>query len=366
MKYVNIVTCISMVILSETEAATLSYCSGNAAFTADEFAATDTVSERNADTSSTGYAFSPIIGYDPSLGTILGGAIFMYPLEPPGQYFDLQVQTLLSGTMSMNVHYVYDGIAQDLSLSLSGSYSGYVQYYFGEGDATDAEKFDKLYAHRYSCTPELSLCVRSDMRINLFADLRGAKELKVTDKNDLLLKTNIIPDRTITAVGTSVQYDTRGNLTGLDNGLLGRISIQYLPEGKTVQYGGEIRNFFNIYGARYRIASRVAAGFSTGNPEYLFRYSLGGSYALRGFYENRFRGKNFYSGQIEARLPLYGRFSTVVFVDGGDVSERWFVRCLSTYGGGLRFALRNTITLRFDYGIAKDQSGIFFTFGEAF
>ena len=87
---------------------------------------------------------------------------------------------------------------------------------------------------------------------------------------------------------------------------------------------------------------------------------------MRGYYNNRFRGDRYYAAQAELRFPLYKRFSGVAFVDAGDVADDGFRKPKWTWGGGLRFALSENIKLRLDYGIAKDQRGVFFTFSEAF
>ena len=111
---------------------------------------------------------------------------------------------------------------------------------------------------------------------------------------------------------------------------------------------------------------RVAGGYSLGDPGYLYRYTLGGAYALRGYYANRFRGNAYYLGQVEARFPLYKRFSGAAFAEAGDVTDGRLGKPAHTYGAGLRFALSENIKLRLDYGRSKDQNGVFFTFGEAF
>ena len=63
---------------------------------------------------------------------------------------------------------------------------------------------------------------------------------------------------------------------------------------------------------------------------------------------------------------MYKIFSGVAFFDAGDVTDHDFSKPKYTCGIGLRVALSENIKLRFDYGIAKDQQGVFFTFSEAF
>ncbi len=77
------------------------------------------------------------------------------------------------------------------------------------------------------------------------------------------------------------------------------------------------------------------------------------------------------AGSAEIRMPILGPFAAVAFgdvgkvwLDGGDSSGQ-----LGRSGGfGLRFGLPpdRLIRLRFDFGFAPDQWGLFFRFNEAF
>lgn len=94
----------------------------------------------------------------------------------------------------------------------------------------------------------------------------------------------------------------------------------------------------------------------------------GQSAILRGYYDNRFRGTAYYAGQAELRLPLKGHFGSVLFIDSGDVADadHAFGGLRTSYGAGVRLALKAGVNLRLDYEIGHDQHGLFFTFGEAF
>ncbi len=319
------------------------------------------------------YAISPIIGYDPSLGLILGGAYFRYPLATPGNYFDAQIQAIPEGKLSVQSTFVRFDLFRKTNLSISGSYSNFFQYYFGEGAQTDASKYAKLFAQTYRLRPELTRRLDHDIRLSAFAEIRGRKETKVTDKNGVDLNTTFFPDENTVALGFVLQHDNRDNAYSTKKGNLTQLSFQYVPAGLNVpnlgdvmQITAETRYFRYVGNSNFILASRLAGGFSVGTPSYLFRYTLGGPYAMRGYYSNRFRGDKYYVAQAEGRFPIYKRFSGVVFCDAGDVTDTEFDKPKLTYGAGLRFALNENIKLRLDYGIARDQTGVFFTFSEAF
>ncbi len=319
------------------------------------------------------YVVSPVIGYDPSLGMILGGAYFRFPLRVPGRYFDAQLQVISKGKFNFQTTYTAFEIRPKLNLHVAASYSTFFQYYFGEGNQTSGDHYSVLYADNLKIKPELQWKLGNHRQINFFADVRGRKETGATDQQGTDLGTRFFPDGTGAALGVSFQRDTRDNTFSSRKGTLKLIGAQYIPaawntsgSGSVAQIYGEVRHFRPLHDSRFALATRLAAGWSFGSPDYMYRYSLGGSYTLRGYYNNRFRGDRYYAAQAELRFPLYKRFSGVAFVDAGDVADDGFRKPKWTWGGGLRFALSENIKLRLDYGIAKDQRGVFFTFSEAF
>jgi len=325
------------------------------------------------DVSPTDYTLSPVIGYDPALGLILGGAAFVFPLQTPGNYADVQLQAIMSGRIDLSVHYTRYELFRGTDLRLSGSFSNYFQYYFGEGDTTSADAYDKVYSNIYRVQPELDFGLTDDLTLGAFLDLRGRRETSLTTKDDVEMGSRLAPDERTVSGGASITFDTRDNTVSTKKGEFLQASAAYVPAfgnvdglGGMLQLATDLRLFRYIYTSDYVIAARLTGGVSFGTPSYLYRYTLGGNTLLRGYYGNRFRGSRFVAGQIEGRFPLYGRFSGVVFVDAGDIGDSALEHIRYTYGGGLRFALGNNLKLRLDYGVAKDQNGVFFSFSEAF
>lgn len=321
------------------------------------------------------YALSPIIGYDPALGMILGGAYFRFPLKMPGQYVDAQLQVISQGKVNLQSTYTAYGIRRNLNVTVNGSYTTFFQYYFGEGNQTVSDQYAVLYANAWKVKPELQWLLTDHHQLNFFADVRSRNETGATNPQGTDLNQRFFPDGTGSALGLSFLKDTRDNTFSTHMGTLRQISLQYIPAawntakaGEVVQVAGEIRHFRYLHLRRTQVvlATRLAAGWSFGTPDYLYRYTLGGSFALRGYYNNRFRGDRYYLGQVELRFPVYRRLSGVAFVDGGDIADDGFRKPKWTWGAGIRFALNENIKLRLDYGVAKDQQGVFFTFSEAF
>lgn len=319
------------------------------------------------------YALSPIFGYDPTVGFIYGAAAFVFPLQTPGNYFDAQIQASGKGNVAVIGNYMRFDLFRNVDFKWPASYTNFVQYYFGEGDDTRGEQYWQLFSHRIYSHPELIFKQGKFFRINLFADYRGRQETNVETEDGSELQQRLFPDENSLGFGAGFNWDTRDNSSSTKKGVFFNAAATYVPSALNVAGAGsatlltaEMRFFQYLYTSKFVMAARIAGGTSLGTPSYLFRYSLGGSNQLRGYYSNRFRGERFYTAQAEFRFPIYGRFSGAGFIDGGDITDDTFGHFQVSYGGGIRFFIRDNVALRLDYGFGKDQNGLFFTFGEAF
>lgn len=319
------------------------------------------------------YAISPIFGYDPTVGFIYGAACFIFPLQTPSNYADLQVQATEKSNLSIQGSFIRYGIKNKLDFKLAAQYTDFVQYYFGEGDNTNADNYKQIFSKRYVLLPEFQYALTNNVKFSILADYRARTESKIKTKDDIQLNETLFPNENTLGLGLSLSWDTRDNSFSTKNGFYLKTSTEYIPStlniknyGSASLYMAEFRYFHYLYTSKYVFATRVSIGLSSGNPGYLFKYTLGGSQLLRGNYTNRFRGEKYYLLQGEFRFPIYKVFSGVGFIESGDITNTHFSKLLSSYGAGIRFNIRENVILRLDYGFGKKQEGLFFTFGEAF
>lgn len=97
--------------------------------------------------------------------------------------------------------------------------------------------------------------------------------------------------------------------------------------------------------------------------------SLGGSYTMRGYYENRYRDKNAVDLNLELRQRVWGRWGVVVWGGIGTVFHGKgikFDNLLPNGGIGIRWEFKKNVNVRLDYGFGKGESGIIFNINEAF
>jgi outer membrane protein assembly factor BamA len=155
-------------------------------------------------------------------------------------------------------------------------------------------------------------------------------------------------------------------------------------QAKAIFYFDEIGSSFdfNKYEADLRqyvavapdhvIAVHAYGSFARAFPPFYELPALGGQNRMRGYYQGRFRDKNYVAGQIEYRAYLWWRLGAVAFFGLGDVGagtrDLKIRDAKKSYGFGLRFKFnqKEKVNLRVDFGFGKDTNGVYFGIEEAF
>jgi outer membrane protein insertion porin family len=143
----------------------------------------------------------------------------------------------------------------------------------------------------------------------------------------------------------------------------------------------DLRRYVKISRKKHVIAFRLAGGTTIGEVPLVESFSAGGAYTIRGYREDRFRGKNMIIGSAEYRHPITKSVTGVAFIDAGDAfggnfptkvpgflipAEDQEFRLNVGYGVGIRLAIQSLGTLRLDWGKGSEGSEVHFSFGEAF
>ena len=183
-------------------------------------------------------------------------------------------------------------------------------------------------------------------------------------------------------VGPSFTLDTRNNNTYTTKGII--INAYYNILHGIYTNNSYAGGFFNIeYSQFFLIAKPLVLGFDiqeqslTGNrsPFYLLP-QLGSDEMMRGYYEGRYRDRNFLAGQTELRYRINGRFGLAGFVGTGEVfhTSFSFPGLKPDYGGGIRyfFDIQKGLAIRLDYGVGQKpageprESGFYIALGQSF
>jgi hypothetical protein len=130
----------------------------------------------------------------------------------------------------------------------------------------------------------------------------------------------------------------------------------------------QYHSFFN----EHVIAFQLYANFTDGNPPFYNLPALGGSNRMRGYFEGRYRDRQYITAQVEYRKIIWWRLGIAAFYAIGDVApyigDFRLQEFKHAYGVGLRFLFdkKQKINLRMDMGFGSNTRGVYFSLEEAF
>ncbi|HWV37016.1 MAG TPA: amidohydrolase family protein [Vulgatibacter sp.] len=346
-----------------------------------EDAASDAVDEAIADLFDTkphSWTRAPILGYDPSVGVLLGGAIFVHPFEDEGwrgggwALYALE-QTTYQVVADVQRRKAFGELAAHVALRLETWRSRF----FGVGNDTTVGGSFEMRPTLAEVRPGLRLPLGRRWEAGVYAAFAwledGREELILAGEGDH----RGVVGGTYWGPRLELVWDTRDNgfssrkgtlLSAWTNGWVEQ-GGRYLPR---FTLGGAVSHFVPLRAPDWILALRLEGGANFGDRGYLSDFALGGPARLRGYSTNRFRGDHAVDGTAELRFPIWRFVSGAAFADAGRVWVDGMPegdRPLSfSGGGGLRFGVPpvGLVKLRLDAGFGRDEWGLFFTFGEAF
>ncbi len=326
--------------------------------------------ERGTPEVKTGMSLAPILAYEPTFGTVVGGAAFFEkPFDPRYRLFT-RAAFSSKGEYSVLLN-LKKWYREDTFYHLEIELDDFARPYYGEGMDTAAE--DRIMLEGTTSRILFFYNCRKDLAFTFgpYLDYRGAHPEGV-DGTDILP-----PDykEKSLALGYQLTYDSRDSYLSPTRGMLNIARVRVVPDFLSTY--GEEKSFlqaevdhraFLPLGEGVVFGGRFYAGGSWGTPSYQFRYNVGGPYLLRGFFTNRFRGDKFYVTQGELRKHLFWIGTAAVFAEIGEATDEWFHSPKASVGAGLRFTLPpdHVAKARLDFAWAQDQNSMYFIFGEAF
>ena len=321
---------------------------------------------------------SPIVGYDPALGFILGGALFVNPFRSDGVYANLIVNTAPQQSFTMFAEgSVQWGITPELSPRLSFELDQFSEAYCGSGMATRADHSIDTIPFEIDVQPGLLYHLTDEIDLT-FDGLYSYRADEAVEQIEAMGSLGEGPiEGHAAGAGFAILHNTRDTLFSPRRGGMREVWLDsWLLQGNELsllgRMGARVSQFIPLYAPSLILALRAEAGLSIGEHSYTTNFAIGGDEILRGYYDNRFRGHYYAALGTELRFPIWFFISGVAFAETGmvfldDVEPQWEDVAV-VGGGGLRFGLPPDflIKLRFDVGFGRDQWGLFFAFDEAF
>ena len=175
-------------------------------------------------------------------------------------------------------------------------------------------------------------------------------------------------------IGSSATLDLRKGWPRTLSGALVKFGYQFNTQisGDHYQYQlyfTELQHFLSIpllaKNRRFSVRGRLEKLDTISDKEIPF-YELrllGDADNLRGFEQNRFRARGSLLFNIEYRYPIWDTWDAVVFLDEGQVFDRFqevrLDRFNRSVGGGLRFMTRSGFLFRFEVGLSDEKTQVF-------
>lgn len=256
--------------------------------------------------------------------------------------------------------------------------------FYGIGNNTTKANSVDIGQQRYRLLLEAQKLVAKNIYVGLVG---GGYKYNFSDHNPTsVFNTNTqIQDRdggTFLYLGPSFIFDTRNNNTYTTKGMM--INAYYNIMHGMFDNNGYKGGYFNFeYTQFISLNKRVVLGIDVqeqsltgGSSPFYLLPQMGSDEMMRGYYEGRYRDRNYLAGQAELRYRINERFGIVGFAGTGEVFHSTFTvpELKPDLGGGLRyfFDIEKGLSIRADYGIGQKpngeqrESGFYIGLGQAF
>jgi outer membrane protein assembly factor BamA len=170
-------------------------------------------------------------------------------------------------------------------------------------------------------------------------------------------------------------WDSRDNIFAPAKGSFAQATVAYSDPAlgadyRFARYTADARRYRRI--GRGVLAGQAYFEATSGDAPFDQLSLLGSGMIMRGYVRGRYRDQDLAAAQLEFRMPVVGRFGAAAFAGAGTVapnlSSLASTTVLPSYGAGVRWLLlpKQGTTVRVDYGMGKNASGLYIAFNEAF
>ena len=176
-------------------------------------------------------------------------------------------------------------------------------------------------------------------------------------------------------LGINLVWDRRDNVFYPTEGHYQYIKFIVYPEPSDFVFSSfeiDVRYYKKLLKNQV-LATNLYVKSVSGNAPFYELPALGGQNRMRGYFQGRFRDRNYVAFQSELRQYFTEKLGFVVFGGFGDVSEELTDLNLKdlkySIGGGLRYLFnkKENVNLRMDIAVGRDgNTGVYFGIEEAF
>ena len=326
----------------------------------------------------------PYAFYTPETNFAIGAGGMIY--FRTANILDLNLSSiLLSGYYTINDQY---------SLTLTPELYFASNKYIAQGEFNFGKFLDKFYGYG-SNSKEIDnpdyFAQDFGINLNFQADIIDNFEIgaiydflytNIIDKKDNLFLLN---DAVLgsnggisSGIGFILVWDSRDYIFLPTNGGFNRFSMVFYS--KVIGSDFEFQHYLFDLRRYYKISDDILltvqlyGNFSGGDPPFYEMPRLGGSKTMRGYYEGRYRDRNYLTAQAEFKTYLIKKWKLLFVAFGGlgdvghDLNDFLLKEFKYSYGFGFRYIFdkEERLTVRADFGFGKNTTGVYFAMQETF
>jgi outer membrane protein assembly factor BamA len=177
-----------------------------------------------------------------------------------------------------------------------------------------------------------------------------------------------------TTVQSVVRWDSRNSFINASEGCVlqieGEKSLSGSGPSDFFRMGGWLQYYTPLFSSRIVLACRGGIqNLQCDDPPVQILLPIGGAATVRGYAQDRYLDKASAVVNIEARFPVWGRFSGMAGFDAGkvwhEVKEMDFSRWARNPVVGIRYGFDTFIT-RLDVGFGPEETALYLNFGQLF
>ena len=326
----------------------------------------------------------PYLFYTPETNLAFGAGGIMYFRTAREPELNLS-SVLLSGYYTINNQYSLT-LAPELYLSRN-RYIARGEFNFGKfldkfyGYGSNSEEIDNpdYFTQNFGINLNFQADVSEKFEIGAIYDFLYANV--IDKKNNPFLNNNSVlgsEGGISSGLGLKLVWDSRDYVYLPTTGGYYIVSAVYYKKvfGSDFEFNDyliDLRRYFKITQGHI-LTFQLYGNFARGFPPFYEMPRLGGDVTMRGYYEGRYRDRNFVATQAEYKTWLVEKWKlgVVLFGGVGDVADELDdlkVRDFKySYGFGFRYIFdeKERLTVRADFGFGKNTSGVYFAMQEAF
>jgi len=347
----------------------------------------DSILVRNQDSTKikkVNFSGYPYAFYSPETQAAFGGGgIFLFytknktdELRPSKIGFGAHYTTNKQYKFSLNPSIYFNSNNVVINMPVSFGYT--LDKFWGTGNKTLDTGTEEYFREDFNFQLEVQVppVLFFADRTGFILDYKNTAVVDVQDNQFLIDESvNGFKGGDLYGIGLNLVWDRRDNLFYPTTGHYQYIKFIVYPEPSDFVFSTfelDVRYYKKLLKNQVLATNLYLKSVGSNAPFYELP-ALGGQNRMRGYFQGRYRDRNYVAFQTEFRQYVSEKLGFVAFAGFGDVGQEITDLTLKdlkySFGGGLRYLFnkKENVNLRMDIGVGRDgNTGVYFGIEEAF